>query len=100
MKVKVILILLVNIPSSKNNNIINIFTQNNINNIQNSNEINKITKIKDDISTVYVYPTLIGLQNINAACYMNASLQCFCHIVKFVNFFKYSKKTIEIYEKK
>ena len=30
----------------------------------------------------------IGLQNIGATCYMNATLQCFCHIEKFVNFFK------------
>ena len=106
----------VNIPSLNNNNNSinlqfpifnmnntnqsdNIFTQNN-NNIQNPNEINKINKIKNDITTVYIYPTLIGLQNIGATCYMNATLQCFCHIVKFVNFFKYSKQAIEIYEKK
>ena len=30
----------------------------------------------------------IGLQNIGATCYMNATLQCFAHIKKFVNFFK------------
>ena len=32
----------------------------------------------------------IGLQNIGATCYMNATLQCFAHIEKFVNFFKYN----------
>ena len=34
----------------------------------------------------------IGLQNIGATCYMNATLQCFCHIKKFLDYFKYSKK--------
>jgi len=32
----------------------------------------------------------IGLQNIGATCYMNSTLQCFCHIEKFVEFFKYN----------
>ena len=32
----------------------------------------------------------IGLQNIGATCYMNATLQCFAHIEKFVNFLKYN----------
>ena len=41
-------------------------------------------------------PPLIGLQNIGATCYMNATLQCFCHIEKFVNFFKYSQQVIQI----
>ena len=31
---------------------------------------------------------------------MNATLQCFCHIDKFVNFFKYNKQAIKIYENK
>ena len=34
----------------------------------------------------------IGLQNIGATCYMNATLQCFAHIEKFVNFFKYNSQ--------
>ena len=38
----------------------------------------------------------IGLQNIGATCYMNATLQCFCHIEKFLNFFKYSSQVIEL----
>ena len=48
----------------------------------------------------YIFPTLIGLQNIGATCYMNATLQCFCHIEKFVNFFKYNKQVKAIYENK
>ena len=40
------------------------------------------------------YPT-IGLQNIGATCYMNATLQCFCHIEKFINYFKYNQQIID-----
>jgi ubiquitin C-terminal hydrolase len=40
---------------------------------------------------------LIGLQNIGATCYMNATLQCFSHIEKFVNFFKYHQQPLSIY---
>ena len=36
----------------------------------------------------------IGLTNIGATCYMNSTLQCFCHIEKFVNFFKCSSQVL------
>jgi hypothetical protein len=36
---------------------------------------------------------LIGLRNIGATCYMNSTLQCFCHIEKFVDFFKARQKS-------
>ena len=39
-------------------------------------------------------PPLIGLDNIGATCYMNATLQCLCNIPKFVNYFKYKKYLI------
>ena len=39
---------------------------------------------------------LIGLENIGATCYMNATLQCFCHIDKFIEFFKYDEQIINI----
>ena len=38
----------------------------------------------------------IGLQNIGATCYMNATLQCFCHIEKFIDYFKYNSQIINI----
>ena len=34
----------------------------------------------------------IGLRNIGATCYMNSTLQCLCHIDKFVEYFKYNFK--------
>ena len=48
--------------------------------------------IKDN----FPFPPLIGLKNIGATCYMNATLQSFCHIEKFVNYFKYSQHPINI----
>ena len=47
--------------------------------------------IKDN----FAFTPLIGLQNIGATCYMNATLQCFCHIEYFVNKFKYSQNIID-----
>ena len=41
-------------------------------------------------------PPLIGLQNIGATCYMNSTLQCFCHIEKFVDYFKYNQQVANI----
>jgi len=49
-----------------------------------------------EIRSNFPFPPKIGLQNIGATCYMNATLQCFCHIEKFVNFFKYSQQVITI----
>ena len=97
-------------PNSNNNNLIpnNNITNNNIN----SNNFISDTNIPfmpidtelnvnvSDIRTKYVYRTLIGLENIGATCYMNATLQCFCHIDKFVNFFKYNKQANDIYKNK
>ena len=41
----------------------------------------------------------IGLQNIGATCYMNATLQCFAHIEKFVNYFKYNPHLSKLKQK-
>ena len=42
------------------------------------------------INLNFAVPPLIGLDNIGATCYMNATLQCLCNIPKFVNYFKYN----------
>ena len=49
-----------------------------------------------DIKINFIMPPLIGLENIGATCYMNATLQCLCNIPKFVNYFKYNKHLKEI----
>ena len=79
-------------------------------NEQNQNLIGHYNKNKDNIFDEYnleskcqnifinqnfAIPPLIGLDNIEATCYMNATLQCLCNIPKFVNFFKYNKHLIE-----
>ena len=51
------------------------------------------------LKNYFDFPPLIGLQNIGATCYMNATLQCFCHIEKFVYNFKYNLHIIDIANK-
>ena len=38
----------------------------------------------------------MGLENIGATCYMNATLQCLCIIEKFADYFKYSNNLYKI----
>ena len=84
-----------------NQNINSLFAQNN-NNFKAKTTISKssqkLPKGKENIKDYYYSPTLIGLQNIGATCYMNATLQCLCNIDKLVNFFKYSKQAKDIYQ--
>ena len=57
---------------------------------------------KDDkapLTNHFIFAPLIGLQNIGATCYMNATLQCFCHIEKFVRNFKYNQHIIDFANK-
>ena len=67
---------------------------------KNNENINVLTtNYKDSLKKYFDFPPLIGLQNIGATCYMNATLQCFCHIDKFVCNFKYSQHIIDIANK-
>jgi ubiquitin C-terminal hydrolase len=51
---------------------------------QQIDEINKYIPIKQKFNK----PPGIGLQNVGATCYMNATLQCLCQIEKLVDHFK------------
>ena len=44
----------------------------------------------------FTFPPLKGLDNIGATCYMNATLQCFCNIQPFVDYFKYDVNLINL----
>ena len=62
--------------------------------IDNNNDINDKGKKppdgnKNTLKNNFKSCPNIGLQNIGATCYMNSTLQCFCHIEKFVEFFNY-----------
>ena len=41
------------------------------------------------ITKDFLAPPLIGLKNVGATCYMNATLQCLSQITKFTDYFKY-----------
>ena len=88
-----------NKPINDNKNYNNI--NNNMNNgINNKNFNNNIqNNISHDLKHNFQCCPKIGLQNIGATCYMNATLQCFCHIKKFVEFFKYNPQVANIQNK-
>ena len=45
-----------------------------------------------DIIHDFAGKPLIGLENIGATCYMNATLQCLCNIRKFASYFEYNER--------
>ena len=53
---------------------------------------NEVRTIKED----FLSAQLIGLQNVGATCYMNATLQCFCQIKNLVDYFKYNNYINEV----
>jgi ubiquitin C-terminal hydrolase len=56
---------------------------NNNNNIIPSNIIND----NSNIQIKQLNPCILGLNNIGATCYMNATLQCLCNIVQLQKYF-------------
>ena len=79
-----------NIQNNNNQNLIMNHNENNDNN-QSQNIINDESIYSENPYIHYYYTSCpkIGLENIGATCYMNATLQCFCHIDPLINFFKY-----------
>ena len=83
--------------------------QNNNQNInQNNNQINTNNLIqksptdiarKKDLKKDFPLPPLIGLKNVGATCYMNATLQCLSQIKKLTHYFKYHKHVENVIEK-
>ena len=67
-----------NFNDKSNQTITNLEENNDYNNNDNKNNIN-INNISKK-----------GLSNIGATCYMNSTLQCFFHIKKFTDFFRYN----------
>ena len=61
--------------------------------------INNIDEIGFILSQIAEEPK-IGLANIGATCYMNATLQCFSHTIKLANFFFEEKNKNKIKNKK
>ena len=105
------------------NQLFNINNNNNFSNQQNSTNI-QIDKIKNantivikegqenknnmiinkaqslhKLNEIFPLPPRVGLDNIGATCYMNATLQCFCQIEEFALYFKYDKHINEVIEK-
>ena len=80
-----------NINQNSDNNYENYNQINNENNIQNDSEYNNgydnnINELGFLITNVDNEPK-IGLANIGATCYMNATLQCFSHTTKLTNYY-------------
>ena len=87
------------INNQVSNNINNL--NNNFNNFNNNNNFNQqyynflkdtIKPKKKSIKNEFNAPPLIGLKNVGATCYMNATLQCLSQIEGLINYFKYNDK--------
>ena len=99
----------ISININTNNNMnpnINITVSNNpcfVSNTSDNNNMNMNKRfqsaISPSISSIkqeFLSPPLFGLKNVGATCYMNATLQCFCNLEKFVDYFKYKLKDEKI----
>ena len=71
-----------------NNNFNNINFNQNQNDLDFNHDISPLSPI-DSIDKEYTTHPKIGLKNVGATCYMNATLQCFLNLKKFINYFKY-----------
>ena len=62
----------------------------NVRNQHHNKQVDENSQIIKSIIDCFIFPPKIGLQNVGATCYMNATLQCFCNILHFVDFFKFN----------
>jgi ubiquitin C-terminal hydrolase len=53
----------------------------------------------DMVSQYFQFAPKVGLANIGATCYMNATLQCFCQIEEFTSYFKYHSHVKNVIQK-
>ena len=93
---------IVNNNSEKIGTIIKYDNDNNTSYINNDNNniiIHNNDKVINYLKDKFESCPKIGLQNIGATCYMNSTLQCFSHIEKFVEFFKYNPQINDIVTK-
>ena len=87
------------------------YSEDNINNNINdisfniNNSINPLEQqinpqnIPNQLRGIFIEHPKIGLKNIGATCYMNATIQCLCHIEKFALYFMYQPYLKEVFKK-
>ena len=83
---------------NNNNNINNNLNNNNNINNNNTNKNNQIIQKETEPEPIKLYkkPTLIGLNNIGATCFMNATLQCLSQTEALTNYFLKEKNKNKI----
>ena len=84
--------------NQKNQQLENEIKQNEIKLNEILSKINKYNKEPEPIDS-YKNPTLIGLNNIGATCFMNATLQCLSQTRNLTNYFLKKDNQKKIYEK-
>ena len=80
---------------NKNNNINN-KKQKEIKNKKDKENKDKDIPVKINIIKTYIKPTLIGLNNIGATCYINSTLQCLSQTEGLTNYFLNEKNKDKI----
>ena len=89
--------------NNNNNNFFGPGNNNNNNQIIPKDDDNKnddrIIPKQNKLNAIFPWPPRVGLDNIGATCYMNATLQCLCQIEDFALYFKYNNHINDVMEK-